>query len=170
ASTAGRSARPGQTRMAPNANAGMSNVGALISVYDPVTRTGSLRTPVLGIRDLNEGYRTASSVAYFYHENENKVRTGVFYIYLAALSEKARFQSTAMVLTVDGKNIATGTAKRTQRKVDNSIEETLIYTVDRKAMEKFANGAEASLRIGNYQIVFLSGYQMLVYNLLDASK
>lgn len=164
-----RAAKPGapsRTRPA----AGINNAGALINKYNPLTKKGSLETPVLPVQDPGGFRKVAGSFAYLYREDSNNRRTGDFAILFLSLSDQAKFRSSDMVITVDRVRVEYVRAKRTERTEGNGVVESMVYLIKRSTIEKIANGNTVILKMGNYPILMLPGFQMVLFNLLDASK
>jgi len=164
------SSRPGPARPMPNSTGGVNNAGALINKYDPKSKTGSLETPVLGIQDsTNLGRKIAGNVGYYYHEEKGK-RTGSFVLYMAWIDTPRISSATDLVMKVDGNTIGTTHGKKATQKAGTSVVETLAFELSRTQVEKIANGNDVGLWLGNEVLIPAPGFQMLLYNLLDAAK
>lgn len=154
-------------------NPAIKNVGALLSGYNAEKKTGYIATPFLGVREMQgEGHlqKTVASISYFYTEDDKKGRNGTFVIQLESSSTEWRFlKSNNLVLMADGKDIVVGKAKRIARQDGDSFREGLTYRIDRSTLDRFANGKDVVLKIGNYLIIPTEGFQLLVYNLLQVS-
>jgi endonuclease YncB( thermonuclease family) len=165
-------AKPGpaiarETRSA--AKPGINNAGGFINNYDAVTRTGKIETPVLPINDKEGlGRKVACSLAYVYQEEANNTQKGTFYYYVAFV-DTPRLGDNLTVM-VDGKKVAVAKGKLRKEAVGISTVESLVFEMSRSTVEKIANGGDVGLRLGNEVITPAPGFQMVIYNLLDASK
>ncbi|MEP7077214.1 MAG: thermonuclease family protein [Acidobacteriota bacterium] len=160
----------GPSRNSPRVTKGINNAGALLNNYDNERKSGSLRTPILGVMDPDPSRKTAAAVGYFYKEDEKGKRNGYYSVLMLSSASNARFRSSDMTVTIDEKQVAVSKGRRTEKKADNALEETLEYTVSRSVVEKMANGSKVILTINGYSLILLPGYQMLMFNLLDATK
>jgi endonuclease YncB( thermonuclease family) len=152
-----------------NTTPGNNNVGGFISKYDAATRTGKIETPVLPINDLKGlGRKVACSLAYVYQEEDNKNRKGTFFYYVAFVDMPRLGDN--LVIMVDGQKVAVAKGRLDKQTAGISVVESLVFEMSRNTVEKIANGGEVGLRIGNEVITPAPGFQMLIYNLLDASK
>jgi micrococcal nuclease len=164
--------RPGTTdRVLPNSTGGFNNAGALINRYDPKTKTGSLETPMLGIQDSsNLGRKMACNFGYYYREDKAGNRKGSFVLYMAWIDTPRVSTTTDLVMKVDGHSVGTTHGKKATQKAGTSVVETLAFELTRAQVEKIANGSDVGLWLGNEVMIPAPGFQMLLYNLLDASK
>jgi endonuclease YncB( thermonuclease family) len=160
----------GLPRQKPNAG---SSVGALLSGYDPVQKTGYIAIPMLRIRDQENRFHEpmGMGIAYEYKEGPNKQRVGNFII---AIDHHKRdwsvIGSKGMVLVIDDQKISIGKGKLVDSYRGAPGRERLMFTVTREMLEKFANAREAFLASGDYYLHTTTGGQMLIYNLLEAAK
>jgi len=164
--------RPGTTgRTLPNSTGGVNNAGALLNRYDPKSKTGSLETPMLGIKDeSNLGRKMVCNFGYYYHEEKGKGKKGSFVLYMAWIDTPRISSTTDLVIKVDGDSVGTAHGKKATQKAGTSVVETLAFEITRAQMEKIANGGDVGLWLGNEVMTPAPGFQMLLYNLLDAAK
>jgi hypothetical protein len=79
-------------------------------------------------------------------------------------------KSNDLILTIGDKDTVVGKARRKTAKDGDMVRERLTYEVSRDTVEKMYNGGNATIRVGNYVIWFTQGAQLLLYNMLDATK
>jgi len=168
-------------------NPALSNVGALLNGYNAEKKTGYISTPLLAITGLDkEGeqqqkdkpstevlpeHQAALEITYIYKEDGANRRTGVYVIGLVSYSKEWKFlSSNNMVITADEKKVVVAKAKRTTANDGELLRERLTYEVRRSDIETIANSSALIIKIGNYPVKPTHGLQMILYNLLQASK
>lgn len=156
-------------------NPKMMNVGALANGYNHAARSGFVGTSYLPVTETDveaaAGVRTAVDVTYFYKEYEVTGRHGIFVFTIVSSGSKWRFlENNDLTVITDGKKFAVGKAKRTSETVDNQMVEKLTYTVDRKTIENTVNGVDVQLKVGKMILIPRAGMQMLLNNLLLATR
>lgn len=156
-------------------NPKMTNVGALANGYNHAARSGFVGTSYLPVTETEveaaAGVRTAVDVTYFYKEYEVTGRHGIFVFTIVSSGSKWRFlENNDLTVIADGKKFTVGKAKRTSETVDNQMVEKLTYTVDRKTIENTVNGVDVQLKVGKMILVPRAGMQMLLNNLLLATR
>ncbi len=176
----------GTPKMWADKNPALSNVGALLNGYNAEKKTGYISTPLMGISGLDkEGeqhqkdkpsqqvipeHQAAMEITYIYKEGREG-RTGVYVIGLVSYSKEWKFlRSNSMVITADEKRVVTAKAKRTTDSDGALFRERLTYELRRSDIEAIANSNEMIIKIGNYPVTPTHGLQMVLYNLLQASK
>lgn len=156
-------------------NPNMKNVGALSNGYNALTRQGWVGTSFLGILE-QEGMpkletRVAIDYSYVYQEDPQKGRRGKYIITIISAGNKFAFLAkNDLTVIADAKKNLIGRAKRTTSNAGGVMTEKLVYEVDRSVMERIANGSEVNIKIGDLMVIPMPGLQMLIYNLLDATK
>jgi len=156
-------------------NPKMQNVGALASGYNHAARSGYVGTSYLPAKqteiEVADGTQTAIDITYFYKEYEVTGRQGVFIITLVSSSSKWRFlEKNELTVIADGKKYAVGKPKRVADEVDGKQMERLTFNVDRKILDAFVNGSEVIFTVGKSAYTPAPGMQMLLNNLLIATK
>jgi endonuclease YncB( thermonuclease family) len=167
--------RPG---MWPDINPNLKNVGALLNGYNAKTKMGYIGTSFLGVAEIdkekeNSGQRTEVNITYYYKEDDQKGRKGIFLVTVMSLANEWRFlQKNDLVVVADEKSTLIGKAKRTTFKSTNSerVGETMTYEVSRSAIEKIVNGGDVIVKVGEYMIRPNHGLQLLLYNMLQVSE
>lgn len=175
---------PGSTKRAAEKKSGywgdtnpsLKNVGALLHGYNAESKRGYIGTSLLGVAELEKekdlnGQKTAVDITYFYKEDDRKGRTGVFVVSVISLANEWRFlKGNDLVVVADEKSTLIGKPKRTTFKEGDLVGEKLIYEVSRGAIERFINGADVVIKVGDYSMCPQPGLQLLLYNLLRVSE
>lgn len=157
-------------------NPRLKNIGALLNGYNAKSKTGYLSTSLLGVTELNtekekDQQKTAVDITYFYKEDDKKGRKGTFVVSLVSLSNDWRFlKLNDLVVVADEKRTFIGKPKRTTFKDGDKVGEKLTYEVSRSALEKFINGGDVVIKIGEYMIRPQHGFQLLLYNMLQVAE
>lgn len=157
-------------------NPRLKNIGALLNGYNAKSKTGYLSTSLLGVTELNtekenDQQKTAVDITYFYKEDDKKGRKGTFVVSLVSLSIDWRFlKFNDLVVVADEKRTFIGKPKRTTFKDGDKVGEKLTYEVSRSALEKFINGGDVVIKIGEYMIRPQHGFQLLLYNMLQVAE
>lgn len=165
--------RPG---MWGDTNPSLKNVGALVNGYNAKTKTGYIGTSLLGVTEAdkekeNDQQKTAVDITYFYNEDDKKGRKGTFVVTVVSLSQEWRFlKFNDLVVVADEKSTVIGKPKRTTFKDGDRISEKLTYEVSKSAIEKFVNGGDVVIKVGEYTIRPLHGWQLMLYNLLQVTE
>ncbi len=154
-------------------NPSLKNVGALLNGYNAKTKTGYIGTSLLGVAELekekvNDQQKTAVDITYFYKEDDQKGRKGVFVVSVVSISNEWRFlKYNDLVVVVDDKSTVIGKAKRTTVKDGDKVSEKLTYEVSRSSMEKIVNGGDVIIKVGDYMMRPAHGLQLILYNMLQ---
>lgn len=156
-------------------NPALKNIGALLNGYNAKSRTGYLSTSLLGVTEdketENDQQKTAVDITYFYKEDDKKGRKGTFVVSLVSLSSDWRFlKFNDLVVVADEKRTFIGKPKRTTFKDGDKVGEKLTYEVSRSSLEKFINGGDVVIKIGEYMIRPQHGFQLLLYNMLQVAE
>lgn len=157
-------------------NPRLKNIGALLNGYNAASKTGYLSTSLLGVTELdkdkeNDQQKTAVDITYFYKEDDKKGRKGTFVVSLVSLSNDWRFlKFNDLIVIADEKKTFIGKTKRTTFKDGDKVGEKLTYEVSRTELEKFINGGDVVIKIGEYMIRPQHGFQLLLYNMLQVAE
>lgn len=156
-------------------NPRMQNVGALANGYNHAARSGYVGTSYLPAKqteiEVADGTQTAIDITYFYKEYEVTGRHGVFVVTLVSSSSKWRFlERNDLTVIADGKKYHVGKPKRVAEEVDGKQTERLTFNIDRKTLDAFVNGSEVIFTVGKSAYTPAPGMQMLLNNLLIATK
>lgn len=157
-------------------NPSLKNIGALLNGYNAKTKTGYVGTSLLGVTELdkekeNDEQKTAVDITYFYKEDDQKGRKGVFVVSVVSISKEWRFlKYNDLSIVSDEKNTVIGKAKRTTLNDGDTVRERLTYEVKRSAIEKIVNGGDVIIKVGDYMIRPNQGLQLLLYNMLQISE
>ncbi|HMT06460.1 MAG TPA: thermonuclease family protein [Pyrinomonadaceae bacterium] len=156
-------------------NPKMQNVGALANGYNHAARSGYVGTSYLPAKATDEeaaaGTKAVIDITYFYKEYEVTGRYGVFVFTLVSSASNWRFlEKNELTVISDGKKFPVGKPKRIAEEVDGKQLERLSFNVDRKTLDAFVNGSEVILTVGKSAYIPAPGMQMLLNNLLSATK
>lgn len=154
-------------------NPRLANVGALQHGYNAATKRGYIGIPVLGVNDPNgfaNEYVTGVDITYFYAEGRSG-RTGYYALSLVSRASKWRFaKNNQLSVIIDGEWKRVGKPKRYARQDGGSFDERLVFQIDRQMMSRIANSNDVGVVVGDYPMMPTPGWQMLLYNLLEASR
>lgn len=156
-----------------DANPSLKNIGALLNGYNAKTKTGYIGTSLLGVTELekekvNDQQKTEVDITYYYKEDDQKGRKGVFVVSVVSISNEWRFlKYNDLVVVVDEKSTVIGKAKRTTVHDGDTVREKLTYEVSRSSMEKIVNGGDVIIKVGDYMMRPAHGLQLILYNMLQ---
>ncbi len=155
-------------------NPNMPNIGAIYNGYNAETKTGFVTTGFAEVQDIGKedpSHKVQIDVTYVYHEDERKGRTGTFVVTLDSISKDWYFlKSNDLILTIGDKDTVVGKPRRKTAQDGDLVRERLTYEVSRDTVDKMYNGGNAAIRVGKYVIWMTQGAQLLLYNMLEATK
>jgi hypothetical protein len=165
-------ANPRKKPTAPK-NPAFGDVGSLLNMYDPESKTGLLSTSFLPIQpdkthpDLE---RAALDVTYYYKEKENRKRTGSFVVTVVFESKRPLFRSGVNLTLFDNdKTIVVGKPRRTVSFHGDYVRETLICEISRPMLERVTINEGIMLKMGQH-LIYLVGTRYLLYNMLQVTQ
>ncbi len=154
-------------------NPWLTNPGPLMNGYNAASKTGYVGTSFMTVKE-QEGQpldqKTAVDVTYLYKQTEGKGREGSFVMTVVSTAGQERFlKANNITVIVDEKNYPVSKPKRTMTNEGGKIVEKLTYEMNKATIERIVFGGEVFVKIGDYMVYPTSGFQLLLYNMLQVA-
>ena len=146
-------------------------VGGLDMKYDSATKTGYVASTraIQTLAARNSSQTIDFRMAYVYRDAE-RGRDSIYLVGILSEAQDWKFlQSNSLTVVADGQKIVLGKAFRLYRQTPSSVQELLLYKINRSAIAKISKAKNLEVSVGVYSGKLSDKLQLMLKNLLDAA-